>query len=426
MASSQMPRKTAPPPSAARRSSLTGIRVIEVGQNISTPFCGKLLTDLGAEVIKIEPLGGDALRTYGPFPGDWPDAEASGLFIYLNAGKKSITLDLSAPTGKRVTQSLLEEADVLLIDAGDAKAAGWIPDWEPIGKTNPKLIVTSVSVFGKAGPHAHYQGGGLQAAAGSVAYHLGDPDRTPLIPPVREAEYWGGLQACAATMTALYWRLSSGKGQEIDISTMESLSTLVNGHRDLRAVRHGMVASVGFGGDTPRQGYHGWLLPWVILPCKDGYVVIMSSSVRHWQRYLGLMDDQPWTADHRILNLDRQWIERKLGFDTLDAYQMQWLGQRTRKDLFHLFGKINVPYQPVHKIDEVVDSQHIRHRRFLKEVKIPGLGFIRMPGLPFHLPAAPAQTGPSPRLGEHNQEVLGGLLGLCRHECAAMRGGGIA
>ena len=401
---------------------LAGLRVIEVGEQIAAPFCGKLLAALGAAVVKVEPIGGDGLRGYGPFPGDVPHPERSGLFHYLNAGKQSVTLNIAKRSGMRLILDLVGQADVIVTDG--SLRAPLREELTTLAASDPGLVWTEVSVFGNDGPHAGFAGGGLQAAAGSIAYHLGDPDRAPLTPPAREAEYWGGLQASAATLVALHSRSRDGRGQRVDISSMESMSTMVSAHRDLRAAKFGGAVTVGFGGDTPRQGYHGWLLPWVTLPCKDGYAVIMSSSVRHWQRYLDQMENQEWVNDPRIYNLDRAYIENELSFDALDALQMQWLATKTKAELFDIFGRLPVPYQPVHTIAEVLESDHLRQRESLEELRYPG-GDGYAPRLPFQLPECDLTSGRAPRLGEHNGEVYCGMLGLRRDQLVALSRAGV-
>lgn len=401
---------------------LAGLRVVEFAEQISAPFCGKLLAGLGADVIKVEPVVGDPLRDYGPFPDDLPHSERGGLFHYLNGGKRSVTLDLAPRSGERLALELARWADIVVTDGSlPASLRGLLTEE---AARDPALIWTQVSVFGNDGPHASFVGGTLQAAAGSVAYHLGDPDRAPLMSPAREAEYWGGLQGCAATLAAVHSRERDGVGQGVEISSLEAISTLVGAHRDLRAVRFGGAITVGFGGDTPRQGYHGWLLPWVTLPCKDGYVTIISSSVRHWQRYLDEMEGQDWTSDPRIYNLDRPYIEEDLRFDTLDALQMQWLETKTKAELFDLFGRLPVPFQPVQTIAEVLDSDHMRHRKSLAPVRYPG-GEAYAPGLPFRLPACVLSRAPAPRLGDDNRRVYCEMLGLKPNELVALGRAGI-
>ena len=401
---------------------LAGLRVVEFAEQISAPFCGKLLAGLGADVIKVEPVAGDALRDYGPFPDDLPHSERGGLFHYLNAGKRSVTLDPAPRSGERLALELSRWADVVVTDGSIPASLRDLLAGE--AARDPTLIWTQVSVFGNDGPHASFMGGTLQAAAGSVAYHLGDPDRAPLMSPAREAEYWGGLQGCAATLAAVHSRERDGAGQGVEISSLEAISTLVGAHRDLRAVRFGGAITVGFGGDTPRQGYHGWLLPWVTLPCKDGYVTIISSSVRHWQRYLDEMEGQDWTSDPRIYNLDRPYIEEDLGFDTLDALQMQWLETKTKAELFDLFGRLPVPFQPVQTIAEVLESDHMRHRKSLAPVRYPG-GEAYAPGLPFRLPACALTPAPAPRLGADNRRVYCEMLGVKPNELVALSRAGI-
>ena len=173
-------------------------------------FVEKLLADLGATVIKIEDPEGDPIRRYGPFPDDIPDLERSGLFLYLNTSKMGVTLNRETTVGRSLLSRAVEECDILIHDTGLGLEEKWKPDYASFSRNNPNLISTSMTVFGSAGPHADYKGNGLQAAAGSVAYHMGDPGREPLGSPVREADYWGGLQGwccypCCFICSSEYW-----------------------------------------------------------------------------------------------------------------------------------------------------------------------------------------------------------------------------
>ena len=184
-------------------SALQGLRVVEVGDFVSAPYCTKILADLGANVIKVEPPEGDRARRYGPFRNDVPDEEASGLYAYLNTNKRGIALDLAEAGDRETLDRLLESADVLVEGVEPRDVATFALDYPTLHDAHPSLIVTSISVFGRNGPLAGYRGHSLQAAAGSlIAHRTGDPNRSPLSDPVNKPEFLGGVHGAAATLLA--------------------------------------------------------------------------------------------------------------------------------------------------------------------------------------------------------------------------------
>ena len=172
--------------------ALQGLRVVEVGDFISAPYCTKLLADLGAAVIKVEPPEGDRARRYGPFRADVPDEEGSGLYAYLNTNKRAIALNLAEKADRETLDGLLESADVLVEGVEPRNVATFALDYQTLRSAHPSLIVTSISTFGRNGPLADYRGHSLQAAAGSlIAHRTGDPKRGPLSDPVNKPEFLG-------------------------------------------------------------------------------------------------------------------------------------------------------------------------------------------------------------------------------------------
>ncbi|MEE8397795.1 MAG: CoA transferase, partial [Desulfobacterales bacterium] len=209
--------------------ALSDLRVIEFADFISGPFCAKLMADLGAEVIKIEtPSSGDTARQTGPFPNDIAHPERSGLFLYLNTNKQSITLDPGTSAGADIFKELVKSADVLIENMPPSTMEGLGLDYESLRRINPGLIMTSITPFGQSGPYAHRKANDLICTQMSgLAYHtpsggVDSPERPPLKPGGRQSDFIAGSTAAAATMFAVIARRTLGEGQHLDVSQHES------------------------------------------------------------------------------------------------------------------------------------------------------------------------------------------------------------
>ena len=273
---------------------LPGIRVLELGEGVSAPYCGKILAGLGAEVIKVEPPDGDISRLMGPFPGDAPHPEKSGVFLALNANKYGVTLDIESEEGADTFRRLALSADILI----ESMPIGWLDErqfgYTDLTEDNPALVMTSLSPFGTWGPYAGYKLTDLtlfhlSGQAHSLLGPVEDPDSEP---PIRagghQAELVAGMSAAAATLMALFRRRVSGEGCHIEASAYEAMATqLVSAlvscafdspppSRSLAEVQEattgGVVSAVGG-----------------ILPCNDGYVAISPREDAQWQRWVELM-----------------------------------------------------------------------------------------------------------------------------------------
>ena len=195
--------------------ALAGVRVLEIGEGRPVAYAGKLLRDLGAEVMKSEPPEGDALRSYGPFPGDQPDLERSGLFLYLNAGKTSARLRLEESNDREIFQCLLQNADVLLHSFQPSMAKSLGLDYGTLGEAYPRLVVAVVTPFGSTGPYADWKAYAINAYAGSgVGQRVGSIEREPLNAPLDGAEmHHAAPQLALAVVLALLDRDRTGNGQ---------------------------------------------------------------------------------------------------------------------------------------------------------------------------------------------------------------------
>src|SRR5215217_7955528 len=199
--------------------ALAGLRVLDLSEGVSGPYCTKLLAGLGAEVIKVEPPGGEPGRRAGPFPDDLPHAERSGRFLHLNTGKLGITLNVATVTGRTLLDALLPETDLLVLDGPLRRLHERDLDPAPMLARHHNLVVTAISPFGLTGPYQEFAGGEIVLfAVGGYMVLTGDPDRPPLKAYGNQVEYQAGLQAAVGSLVAIRARAAAGAGSVVDVA----------------------------------------------------------------------------------------------------------------------------------------------------------------------------------------------------------------
>lgn len=383
---------------------LSGLKVLDLSEFVSGPYCTKLLADLGAEVIKVEnPDGGDVARRWGPFPGDIPHTEKSRLFLYLNTGKKSITLDWHTETGFKILHRLIPWADILVENLGPGAL-----DYESARAVNPSLIMASISHFGKDGPYRDWKGSDIVAQAlGGIMKLTGLPNREPLKIAGPQAEYQAGLNAAVAIMTSLYLRDETGQGQHVDISVMECLASILEG----------ALTSYAYDGTLrERDGArHPTAYPSTILPCKDDHIHVDASG--DWDTFARFMEIP------ELFRFKPEALREKA--DEIDALLIPRLAEKSRAEWFHEAQAWRLPFAMVMGIDELPSDPQLQARDFFTEINHPATGPLAYPGSPFKMSGAQRKAGRAPLLGEHNEEVYCGPLGYTAEELARMRGMGI-
>src|SRR4030042_29057 len=218
----------------ADNKALSGLRVLEYADFIAGPYCGKLLGDMGAEVIKIEkPDLGDHSRTPGPFPQDIPHPEKSGLFLYLNANKLGITLNAESATGARILRELLTHADIFIEDKPPEVMEKLGFSYSDLRKINPHTIMVSLTAFGQNGPYRDYKGYAINCSAlGGQTVCAGEPGREPLPPPLSLGHYQSVAAGATAAMAACLAAEITGEGQQVDISEAQVWATLHTGNQE--------------------------------------------------------------------------------------------------------------------------------------------------------------------------------------------------
>jgi len=376
---------------------------------------------VGAEVIKVEEPSGDEARDYGPFPHNIPHSERSGLFLYLNANKKGITLNLQTKTGKELFLRLIEKADVLVENYPPPQAEGLGLRYEALKGINPRIIVASITPYGIGGPYKGWKGYAINTAAGGgMSLTIGEPHREPLNPPLSLSHYQSGVVAATAVMSALIAREEIGEGQQIEVSEMEVWACLHTGYNVTGYVYHGRKR-IRSGHRTPAA------YPYTILPCKDGYFSLIAIQGFQWKRFLELMGGgrvPDWYENDPKFK-DRFEAGRKYA-DELDAKVCEWLSLYTKEELFKLCRERKIPFTPVRTIKEVAECPHLRERGYFVQAGHKEAGTLTYPGPPFRLYKTPASLEKTaPLLGEHNREIYCHLLGLKEEELSQLRRAGV-
>ncbi len=386
--------------------ALQGVRVVEWGNFISAPFCGKVLAELGADVIKLEaPISGDDSRRHGPYPGGVADQERSGLFLLANINKRGVSLDLGSQKGREVLNRLLEGADVFLLNQRPDVVQGLALDYESLRPRFPQLIATAITPYGLTGPYKDYRGCDLTVnALGGLSFGTGYPHREPLTTPLYQASYLAGVGAAFATVTALIARDFSGQGQSVDVAEAQVVSALLTGYHLPTYIYRGIAGSRA--GNRMRLG----LFPNCVLPCKDGYVCIDAPQLEQYQRFLALMGDQPWTENPRYRNRRAMSDEYP---EEAEALITPWFMEHTKEEILDLCLEHRIPCVPVLTFDKVLSDPQFNARDYFQELVHPQAGSLRYPGPPYRFSATQCRyVRPAPGLGEHNEEVFCGELGI--------------
>jgi CoA:oxalate CoA-transferase len=398
--------------------ALARLKVVEVGELVSAPYAAKLMADMGAEVIKVECPGvGDAARRRGPFPGGQAHPERSGLFLYLNANKYGVTLDIAQPEGFELLEALAAQADVLIHNV-------WPPDMDRVGlnferlsRRNPDLVMTSITPFGLTGPHRNWRAEELTVwSSGGVCVLNGAGPNHPELPPLKASGSNAGFQAAAhgavATMGAVFARLRGGKGQHVDVSVQESL---VSQNEMVFEYWPYMSVIATRLGRKPLQ-------PMETMQCKDGWIFICCVEEHQWRNFVALMGDPEW-ANEEIFG-DR--LKRGENWEALELFLREWVGEQTVLDLYRKAQDRRVPFAPVSTMSDLLGSEHLKARGFFVEIAHPAAGTHKYPGAPIKYSSTPWQIRmPAPSLGQHNAEIFGERLGLTRERMEQLKGRGV-
>lgn len=404
-------------------SLLAGQRVLDLA-DAQGAYCGRVLADLGADVLKVEPLGGSAYRRDGPFLDGAPHPERSLWAWAADAGKRSVTLDVETPTGLALLHRLIAEASYVIVSSGPDALEGLGLGDAARAQRYPKLIAVTVTAFGREGPYAGYAGLDLVAMAmGGFMYSSGDEDRPPLTFSVPQACLHAGAEAAAGALFANLYRQRTGRGQRVDVSAQEAvLWTLMNTNQFWEA----MGLDVQRGGAVRRRPDGARLR--VHWRCKDGYVTFVGRG--DWKGLAAWMQAEGFSQDPV---LDRDWSQvqpwslTQDDLDKLEPLAEPFFAQRTVEELYQGAVQWRFILYPVYTVADLMGYSQLAERRFFVEVPHDDLGrAVTYPGAFARTShGEPRIRSRAPHAGEHNREIYQGELGLSGREITGLRAGGV-
>lgn len=395
-------------------------------------LCGKILADLGADVIQVERPGGNSARRIPPFFKDTPDPEKSLFWFAFSAGKRSTTLNLDTKAGKNLFQRLVSTADFIIESFPPGYMENIDLGYEVLAEKNPQLIMASITPFGQTGPYSDYKAGDLVASAmGGMGYCTGEPDRAPLRISLDQAYSQASAHAAAGILIALTNCIATGRGQRVDVSMQESMVRTLHTQLPYWEYSKHIVQRSGIwrfrGGVSTRE----------IWPCQDGFVSWMffggavgTQQMRimvDWMESKGMagrlsIEVQDWST----LDLSKVSTEKIKSWEEIIG---DFFLAHTKEELYQEALEKRIPLTPLHNVSDVVEDEQLAARDFWIDVAHPELGTcIRYPGslyLTTEEECLPRVRRRAPLIGEHNREIYLGELGLSEDEFNSLQREGI-
>lgn len=415
---------------------LGGCRVLDL-TDAKGLLCGKILGDFGADVIKIEKPGGDFARCIGPFHKDTPDPEKSLFWFATNTSKRGITLNIEVPDGQDLFLRLVASADIVVesFDPGYMDALGL--GYRDLREMKPGLIMTSITPFGQSGPYAHYDATDLVATSmGGLARILGDLGRPPVrMGCVPQAYFQAGLQGALGSAMAYYHRELTGLGQHVDVSMQEAITlTLMNTVEIFEMLKANLVG-LGQFFVSVRPG-QAPLFTRTIVPCKDGYITVMFgggafSGVAESSRALvKWANEEGMALELKDFDFATQWDASTLTQEESDrrnAIIGEFFMTKTKAELYEKAIEKGILLAPCNTIEDLAKNEQLQARSFWEKVQHSELGeTIVYPGAPLKMKDTPWRISRrAPLIGEHNEEILLGELGLTLQQMTILKANGV-
>ncbi len=379
---------------------LEGLKVLEMGQLLAGPFASVMLAWFGAEVIKIEPPGiGDPLRTWrGMHKG-------TALWWYiLGRNKKCVTVNLRAPKGQEIVRELTKKVDVVLENFKPGTLEKWGLGYEDLKKVNSKIIMARISGWGQDGPYSRKPGfASVAEGVGGFRFVNGYPDRPPVRPNLSLGDSLAGLHAALGILMAVYHRdvKGTGQGQMIDVAIYEAVYNMMEG----------MVPEYDKGGVIrQREGTRlSGIVPTGTYPCQDGIdIIIGGNSDSLFKRMMLAMNLPDMAADPRFEHNN----DRAKHADEIDAAMAAWTRQHPSKEVVRILEEAGVPVGPIYSVADMLRDPHFQARGLFEDVDLGGGDMVKLPTLVPKMSETPGgMDWVGPKLGAHNKEVFGGMLG---------------
>ncbi|MEE8372113.1 MAG: CoA transferase [Dehalococcoidia bacterium] len=414
--------------------ALAGFRILDLTDHKGL-YCAKVLADLGADVIKIEPPGGDPSRNTGPFYKDTPDPEKSLFWWAYNTSKRGITLDIETAEGKDIFLRLVKTADAVVESFSPRYMDGLGLGYSELSRINPGIIVTSITPFGQTGPRSDWKAPDLVGwALGGQAFVTGDEDRPPCRISFPQAYLHAGNQAASGTLAALYHREETGEGQHVDVSMQESVVWTL-----LSVIQFWDVMGFNmFRGGSKRR--MGGPVARVLYPCKDGHMsfligggqlasISMPALVR-WmaeENMLGAFEDRKdWTADDWTTKVD-YWSTTQEEIDGQEESLIRFFANKTKEELYEQALRRRIILYPASTVKDLAENAQLKEREFYTQVEHPELGgTVTYAGAPYKMRETPWRISRRPPLiGEHNEEIYRSELGFSDEELRRFADAGV-
>ncbi|MCX5994915.1 MAG: CoA transferase [Chloroflexi bacterium] len=384
-------------------------------------YCGKLLGDLGAEVIKVEPPCGDKTRLRGPFFKNEVHPEKSLFFLYFNTSKGSITLDIEGTDGQEIFKRLVKKADVVVESFPVGYLAKLGLDYPKLKKVNPKLVMTSITPYGQKGPLSGYKAQDINIMAMSGYMQLvGEPDQAPLVLGGEQSFYPGSQYAAVGTMAALFYRDAvSGKGQYVDVPMQEAMISYWQEQTPVTMWQKTKENNTRVG------AMDAMVTPCGLYPCKDGWISLCIVTPQEWATLSQWIhevtgDDEVLKDEYKGGLLDRMPVR-----DMVNVLVINFTEKLTGREIFLEGQKRKLVVMPVNDVPSLVNDSQLNSRGFWVELNHPVVGKLKYPKGPLYSDAIGAPTKVAPLLGEDNERIYCKELGYSKEDLAVLRAAGV-
>ncbi len=388
---------------------LEGVRVLDFGRYIAGPYCACLLGDMGAEVIRVERIGGGEDRYVLPLS----DTEGGAMFLSLNRNKKSITLDPTTPEGRRLVEKLVATADIVVVNLPPQALESMGLDYASLCRIKPDIILTSLNAFGSGGPWSNRLGfDGIAQAMSGLVYmtgHEGDPQKAygPW------ADFSAATFAAFGTLSALLWKRQTGQGQHVEGALLMAALVPAVGLLSEQAVTQA--------NRTPTANRSQTGAPADMFRTKDGWVIVQVVSNALYKRWARLMGEAMWLTDERF----KDDAARVVNSETISERMARWCAERSNSEVLETLEKAGIPAGPVLKPQEVLDHEHLKAIGAFKEISYPGIPApVPLLSTPVSLSVTPGTIRSAPpQIGEHTDAILA-EIGVDAEEISRLRSAG--
>lgn len=394
-------------------ATLDDLKVLDLSQGLAGPICAKILADFGADVVKVEPLAGDAARKMAPFFGNEAHPEKSLVYLLANLNKRGVRINFDDAEGRALLRQLALKADIIIESFKPGYLASIGLDYTELSRDNPRLIMVSITPFGQTGPYKDYKNEEIVTYALSGIMSIsGLAEREPLKHGGMQSQYEGGLAGAVGTLAALHARDIFDEGQQVDISLQDVVTSTLVIHQPM----YGWVGAVQ-GRRRPSGSNYGQ-----VQQCKDGYFIWQTGGGAEWSDIIEFFGSEQ-LKEERFATVAGRALH---GID-LDRIVLDSTKDRTMQELFRTASeKYHMLFGIVQEPQDLARCPHLEAREFFQEVDHPVMGVIKVPFRLWSMPDAPAvYRRPAPLLGQHNFEVFEDMLGLDSDRMVALTAKGV-